>query len=159
MTGWHVTFGLVLCQIRLTKLKIVIRPLCFLTWDVVHCVLRITKVSPPWKLQMCVPAQSCLIWIFATPWTPPLGSSVYEFFPGRNTGLGCHFLLQRIFPTQGSTDISCVSCIGRQTLYHSVTWEIQLNMSPDQKHYKVTFTASKRYAKSIQKQCITWKVF
>ena len=22
-------------------------------------------------------------------------------FPGRNTGVGCHFLLQRIFPTQG----------------------------------------------------------
>ena len=23
-------------------------------------------------------------------------------FPGKNTGLGCHFLLQGIFPTQGS---------------------------------------------------------
>ena len=23
-------------------------------------------------------------------------------FPGKNTGLGCHFLLQEIFPTQGS---------------------------------------------------------
>ena len=23
-------------------------------------------------------------------------------FPGKNTGVGCHFLLQRIFPTQGS---------------------------------------------------------
>ena len=22
-------------------------------------------------------------------------------FPGKNTGVGCHFLLQRIFPTQG----------------------------------------------------------
>ena len=24
-------------------------------------------------------------------------------FPGKNTGVGCHFLLQGIFPTQGST--------------------------------------------------------
>ena len=24
-------------------------------------------------------------------------------FPGKNTGVGCHFLLQWIFPTQGST--------------------------------------------------------
>ena len=24
------------------------------------------------------------------------------YFPGKNTGVGCHFLLQRIFPTQGS---------------------------------------------------------
>ena len=30
------------------------------------------------------------------------GSSVHGIFPGKNTGLGCHFLFQRIFPTQGS---------------------------------------------------------
>ena len=29
------------------------------------------------------------------------GSSVHGF-PGKNTGVGCHFLHQRIFPTQGS---------------------------------------------------------
>ena len=30
-------------------------------------------------------------------------------FPGKNTGLGCHFLLQGIFPTQGpNLHISCV---------------------------------------------------
>ena len=34
-------------------------------------------------------------------------------FPGKNTGVGCHFLLQGIFLTQGS-----ISCIGRQILYH-----------------------------------------
>ena len=28
------------------------------------------------------------------------GSSVHDF-PGKNTGVGCHFLLQRIFLTQG----------------------------------------------------------
>ena len=31
----------------------------------------------------------------------PPGSSVYAVFPGKNTGMGCHFLLQGIFPTQG----------------------------------------------------------
>ena len=31
----------------------------------------------------------------------PPGSSVHGIFPGRNTGVGCHFLLQEIFPTQG----------------------------------------------------------
>ena len=29
-----------------------------------------------------------------------LGSSVHEILPGKNTGVGCHFLLQGIFPTQ-----------------------------------------------------------
>ena len=30
------------------------------------------------------------------------GPSDHEDFPGKNTGVGCHFLLQGIFPTQGS---------------------------------------------------------
>ena len=36
-------------------------------------------------------------------------------FPGKNTGVGCHFLLQGIFLTQGSNP---VFCIDRWVLYH-----------------------------------------
>ena len=36
-------------------------------------------------------------------------------FPGKNTGVGCHFLLQGIFPTQGSNS-GLLHC--RQILYH-----------------------------------------
>jgi len=36
-------------------------------------------------------------------------------FPGKNTGVGCHFLLQGIFPTQGSNP---GLLHWRQTLYH-----------------------------------------
>ena len=36
-------------------------------------------------------------------------------FPGKSTGVGCHFLLQRIFLTQGS-NLGLSHC--RQTLYH-----------------------------------------
>ena len=32
----------------------------------------------------------------------PPGSSVHRCSPGKNTGVGCYALLQRIFPTQGS---------------------------------------------------------
>jgi len=35
----------------------------------------------------------------------PPGSSVHEIFPGKDTGVGCHFLLQGIFPTQGSNPV------------------------------------------------------
>ena len=34
-------------------------------------------------------------------YSPP-GSSVYGDSPGKNTGVGCHVLLQGIFATQGS---------------------------------------------------------
>jgi len=44
----------------------------------------------------------------------PTGSSVDDF-PGKNTGVGCHFLFQRIFPTQGSNP-GLLHC--RKILYH-----------------------------------------
>ena len=36
-------------------------------------------------------------------------SSVHGDFPGKNTGVGCHFLLQGIFPTQGSNRVTCIA--------------------------------------------------
>jgi len=33
--------------------------------------------------------------------SPIVGSSVHGDSPGKNTGVGCHALLQKIFPTQG----------------------------------------------------------
>ena len=39
--------------------------------------------------------------------------------PGKNTGVGCHFLLQGICQTQGSNpDLVRLSCIDRRVLYH-----------------------------------------
>ena len=38
------------------------------------------------------------------------GSSVHELSQKGNTGVGCHFLLQGIFPDQGSTCFSCSTC-------------------------------------------------
>ena len=43
------------------------------------------------------------------------GSSVHGIFPGKKTGVGCHFLLQEIFQTQGLNP-GLLHC--RQTLYH-----------------------------------------
>ena len=48
----------------------------------------------------------------------PAGPSVHRNCPGNNTGMGCHALLQVIFPTQGSNLHLCVSHIGRWVLYH-----------------------------------------
>ena len=50
---------------------------------------------------------------FATPWTNRLLHS--WDFPGTNTGVGCHFLRQEIFPTQG-LNLGLLPC--RQMLYH-----------------------------------------
>ena len=42
------------------------------------------------------------VWLFVTPWTVPSRLFHPWDFPGKNTGVGCHFLLQGIFPTQRS---------------------------------------------------------
>ena len=39
-------------------------------------------------------------------------------YPGKNTGVGCHFLLQGIFPTQ---ELNSHLQFGRQILYHCTT--------------------------------------
>ena len=45
----------------------------------------------------------------------PSGSSIYGNLQARNTGVGCHFLLQGIFQTQGwSLGLLCCG----QTIYH-----------------------------------------
>ena len=49
---------------------------------------------------LCLCAQSCPIFCDSLDCSPP-GSSVHGDSSGKNPGVGCHFLLQEIFPTQG----------------------------------------------------------
>ena len=51
------------------------------------------------------------VWLFVTPWTVTHQAPLFMGFPGKNTGVGCHFLPQRIFPT--THDWIHVSCIDR----------------------------------------------
>ena len=44
---------------------------------------------------------SC-VWLFVTLWTVARQTPLSMRLLGKNTGVGCHFLLQRIFLTQGS---------------------------------------------------------
>ena len=50
---------------------------------------------------LCLVTQLCSTLCNPKDYSPP-GSSVHGDSPGKNTGLGCHALLQGIFPTQGS---------------------------------------------------------
>ena len=77
----------------------------------------LVSVSAPWPKCMCVCSvtQSC-----PTPCNPmdcsPPGSSVHGIFPGKKTGVGCHFPLWGIFLTQElNLSLLCL-CIGRHSL-------------------------------------------
>ena len=59
-------------------------------------------------------AQSCLTLCNPIDCSPP-GSSVHGDSPGKNTGVGCHFLIQGIFMTPGvETQGSVLSLLHQQ---------------------------------------------
>ena len=51
-------------------------------------------------------------------------ASVHEDSPGKNTGVGCHFLLQGIFPIQGlNSDLLRLPTLASGFFTTSATWE------------------------------------
>ena len=57
---------------------------------------------------MCLVAELCLT--LCNPlYCSPTGSSVHENFPGKNTGVGCHAVLQVNFPTWHQTQVSHIA--------------------------------------------------
>ena len=66
------------------------------------------------SVELCLVTQSCPTLCNLMDCSPP-GSSVHGDCPGKNTGVGCHALLQGIFPTQGSNP-GLPHC--KQILYH-----------------------------------------
>ena len=55
--------------------------------------------SPERQICACLVTRSCLTLCDSIDCSPQ-GFSVHEDSPGKNTGVGCHALLQGIFPTQ-----------------------------------------------------------
>ena len=74
-------------------------------WGIRDSSLR-AVLSRPVLSNSCDPTDS----------SPP-GSSVHGDSPGKNPGVGCHALLQGIFPTQGS-NLGLPHC--RRVLYHLI---------------------------------------
>ena len=82
----------------------------------------------PEKMGKKVKSLSCAQ-LFVTVWIGACTKLLCPWdFQGKSTGVGCHFLLQGIFPTQGSNP-GLSHC--RQTLYHlshrGSTQEIEIN--------------------------------
>ena len=79
-----------------------------------HRLVRMWRKENPCTLLLCLVAQLCKILCDTIDCNPP-GSSVHGDSPGKSTGVGCHALLQGIFPTQGQNS-GLQQC--RQILYH-----------------------------------------
>ena len=66
-----------------------------------HTYMCIFFDKQRWDLCVCLVAQSCPTLCNPMDCGPPGSSSAHGDSPGKNTGVGCHALLQGIFPTQG----------------------------------------------------------
>ena len=86
-------------------------------WCNSHSVWIVGQKYPRFY-SVCVCAQSCpTLWCHGLQLTRLFSS---WNFPGKNTGVGGHFL-----PPRDQTHVSCISCTGRQILYHCTTREAQ----------------------------------
>ena len=73
--------------------------------------LSLSKCVWPIQGALCSVAPLCPILWDPMACSPP-GSSVHGDSPGKNTGVGCHFLLCGSFQPGDRMHVSCVSCIG-----------------------------------------------
>ena len=81
--------------------------------------LKYLILSKPSEACVCVSVCVCVcvctlshfscVWLFVTLWTVAHQALCPWDSPGKNTGVGCHALLQRIFPIQGSNP--CLLCL------------------------------------------------
>ena len=96
----------------------------------------------------CLVIQSCLTLCDPMDWSPP-ASSVHEDSPGKNTGVGCHALLQGIFPTQGSNPgllyhrwtLYCLSHHGSPRILEWVVYPFSKGSSQPRNQTKVSCAA------------------
>ena len=89
----------------------------------VGCV--ITAVFHLICVHVCLLSRFSHVQLFAALWTvcSPPGSSVHGDSPGKNTGVGCHVLLQGIFLIQGSNESLTSPSLAGGFFTTSVTWE------------------------------------
>ena len=81
------------------------------------------RLSLPLLCLCCAQSlQSCPTLCNPVDCSPP-GLSV-QGFPRQEYGTGCHSLFWGIFLPSDRTPASCISCIGRWTLYHSATGKV-----------------------------------
>ena len=105
----------------------------FLGWWTLFCLwLRLLLVHRDILLQKCAVLNR--IWLLVAPWTLACQVSLFMEFLGENTGVGCHFLLQGIFPTQGLNPRLLPGWAGRFPTINT-TWEAWEYGYPDLRNW------------------------
>ena len=107
--------------------------------------LVLLKVGTKWSfsrlkrnLIVVVELRGC-VRLFVNPWIVACQAPLSRDFPGKNTGVGCHFFLQGIFPTQRSNP-HLLLC--RLILYHWATREARVATAAQKKSGWASYKAA-----------------
>ena len=94
--------------------------------------------------------------LFVTPWTVAHQAPLSMGFPRQEYWSG--LLFQGIFLTQDWTQVSCVSCFGRQILYHFITYWTFRSQLANQHWYLLSIWASlvPQMVKNLPAMLETW---
>ena len=75
---------------------------CLVVWYLPLTLTHLYSMIFTMETIMCVRSRFSPVWLFAAPRTAAQQAPLPMAFPGKNAGVGCHFLLQQISLTQGS---------------------------------------------------------
>ena len=80
-------------------------------WFVMFCSADFSLEGAPWlgrpvEVVVVIVQSLSYVWLFVTPGTVAHQAPLSWHFSGKNNGVGCHFLLQRIFPDAGIKPMS-----------------------------------------------------
>ena len=82
-----------------------------------------------WLLYLCCCAVLTRVLFFVTPWTVACQAPRSWNFPSKYTGVGCHFLLQGIFLTQGlNWSLLWLLHLAVRFFYPGATWEALISL-------------------------------
>ena len=102
--------------------------------------LKVFPVSTDYRIT-CVCFSLSHIQLFMTPWTIACQAPLSMEFSRQDTGVGCHFLLQGIFPTQGSN----LGLLHRRQMRYRLSYipvTMIFKVSKDQISVNITFFIS-----------------
>ena len=91
--------------------------------------LNFKRWQAPPRRYFCLVTKLCPTFLWLHGLQPARLLCLWDF-PGKNTGVGCHFLLQGIFPTQRSN--LCL-LLGRQIFYRWASWKAPKEIRATQK--------------------------
>ena len=115
---------------------------------------------PLHRVLSCAHARSCVTLCESLDCSPP-GSFVRGIFSGKDNGVGCHVLLQGIFPTQGSPvspvlqadSLPTELCLGRLcytvSVVHTWCYELSSEHSPLIHMLKPKFTSVTAFGEMV----------